>query len=123
MRSFFMENDVDALIAKVQQSVQATERVRRSKMTREALLEEYAQKNKCTCESDGRCYRLMKELLDKNGLDDRLQREVLGALRTGRAKMRNICLIGGPDSGKSFLIKGLKLIFGLTSAQTVALTN
>ena len=53
--SFCMENDVDALIAKVQQSVQATERVRRSKMTREALLEEYAQKNKCTCESDGQC--------------------------------------------------------------------
>lgn len=109
--AYLLENDGETQFAKVQRAAAAQERARRAKLTREALLEEYVQKNKCTCPSNERCYALMKDLLRRNGLDGCLQKEVFAALRVGRAKMRNVCLIGGPDSGKSFLVKGLKEIF------------
>jgi hypothetical protein len=109
--AYLLDNDGETQFAKVQRAAAAQERVRRGKLTREALLEEYVQKNKCTCASDGKCFALMKDLLRKNDLDGRLQREVFAALRVGRAKKRNVCLAGPADSGKSFLFKGLKEVF------------
>ena len=53
----------------------------------------------------------MKQVLQNNQLDGQFQAEVLGALRTGRAKMRAVCLLGGPDCGKSFLLKGLQQVY------------
>jgi len=59
----------------------------------------------------GGCYELMKEVLVKNGIDGAFQQEVVATLRTGRKKLRNLCLVGGPDSAKSFLFKPLALIY------------
>ena len=109
--SFLLENDGEAHFAKVQRAAEAKERVRRAGLAREALLEEYFQNNACVCDEDGKCYRLMKDLLRRNGLDGRLQKEVYEALRVGRAKKRNVCLVGDTDSGKSFMFKGLKEVF------------
>ena len=53
----------------------------------------------------------MKEILKANGLDGEFQEEVLGALRVGRAKMRNICVLGPANCGKSFLFRGLLELF------------
>ena len=47
----------------------------------------------------------------QNGLDGRLQGLVLGSLRAGRAKKRTICLLGGADCGKTFLLRGLSEVF------------
>ena len=55
----------------------------------------------------------MKDILRRNNLDGRLQGVVLGALRAGRAKKRNVCLLGDADSGKSFLFRGFKEIFSV----------
>jgi hypothetical protein len=109
--SYLLDNDGETQFAKVQKAAAAQERARRAKLTREALLEEYVQKHNCSCHSDGRCYALMKDLLKKNNLDGQFQKEVFAALRTGRAKMRNVCLVGDTDSGKSFMVKGLKEVF------------
>ena len=53
----------------------------------------------------------MKDLLRRNNLDGQLQADVLGAFRAGRAKKRTVCLVGGPNCGKTFLFKGLKEVF------------
>ena len=109
--AFLLENDADTMLAKVKTLQEAQEKARRAKLTREQLLEECALRGTCTCATLGHCYGLMKGLLVRNNLDGQLQVAVLGALRTGRAKMRNVCLVGGPDAGKSFLFRGLKEIF------------
>ena len=111
LHAFLMENDGSAALAKVQQAFEAKEKVRRAKLTREQLLEEYVSKQKCSCPTDGLCHGLMKEVLAKNDLDGVFQKEVMGAMRAGRAKQRNICLVGGTDCGKSFLFKGLRGLF------------
>ena len=53
----------------------------------------------------------MKDLLQQNGLDGQLQRDVFGALRYGRLKKRTVCLVGDTNCGKSFLLKGLAQIY------------
>ena len=54
---------------------------------------------------------MMTEVLQNNGLDGTFQKKVLGSLRSGRAKQRNLCLLGDGDAGKSFLFKGLRGFF------------
>ena len=54
---------------------------------------------------------MMTAVLQNNGLDGTFQKEVLGSLRSGRAKQRNLCLLGDGDAGKSFLLKGLRGFF------------
>lgn len=101
----------DAQLAKVTKALGAKERARRGRLTKEALLEEHFNTKPCTCQPQGRCYALMKDLLARNNLDGVLQRDVLGALRTGRAKKRVVCLVGGTDCGKSFLFGGFEEVF------------
>ena len=59
----------------------------------------------------GECYTLMKDVLVKNNIDGTFQQEVMSTLTVGRKKMRNLCLVGGPNSAKSFLFKPLAQIF------------
>jgi hypothetical protein len=75
------------------------------------VLEEFVSTQTCCCPSDGFCHGLMKDILRKNHLDGIFQKEVLGAMRSGRLKQRNLCLLGSPDCGKSFLFKGLLVLF------------
>ena len=109
--SYLFDNDGDAQLAKVLRASGAQEVARRSKLTRETVLEEYFAKNVCCCTSQGRVHGLMKNILQVNGLDGPFQAAVLSTLRAGRAKMRNLCLIGEADCGKSFLLKGLEKIY------------
>ena len=53
----------------------------------------------------------MADCLSKNGLQGTFQKEVFETLREGRKKMRNLCILGGPNQGKSLLLKPLALIF------------
>ena len=109
--SFLLENDAGTYFAKVVKAQQAKETLRRSHLTREELLEEYVKKNTCSCAPNGHCHALMKRILQKSGIDGPWQKEVFGALRSGRAKMRNLCLLGPPDCAKSFLLRGFEDVF------------
>ena len=111
--AYLLEANVETQLAKVLQAVGAKEAARRAKLTREALLEEFLVHKSCKCPSEAYCYRLMKEVLQANQLDGVFQREVLATMRTGRAKMRNLCLLGDTDCGKSFLFKGLRDLFNV----------
>ena len=83
-------------LQKVFKATSAKETLRRKQLTREELLEEHLQSKTCGCATPGLCNDLMKELLQKNGVDGTFQATVLVALRVGRAKMRAVCLVGGP---------------------------
>ena len=109
--SFLLENDSQKCFGKVLKAQRAKEKIRRAGMTREQLLEEYVAQKACSCAKPGHCHGLMKEILQTNGLDGTLQKEVLGALRAGRAKQRTLCLLGPTDCGKSFLFKGLAEVY------------
>ena len=109
--AFLVDNDYQTYLGKVRKAAAAKETHRRASLTRIQLLQEYVAHNTCSCDSPGRCYGLMKEVLQANGLDGLFQYEVYCALQTGRAKKRNICLIGDADCAKSFLLKGLLDVF------------
>jgi hypothetical protein len=109
--AFCMEHDVSYYVGKANVARSAQERVRRAGMTREAILREHFEKKKCTCSTEGRCYNLMKDLLHMNGLDGPFQKAVMTSLREGRQKGVNLCLVGPPDCGKSYLFKPLLGMF------------
>ena len=111
--AYLLDNNAEAQFTKVMKARSAAEQARRSKLTRESLLQEHYDRRPCTCTPVGHCYSLMKDLLVKNGMDGRLQGLVLGALRAGRAKKRTICLIGAADCGKTFLFRGFTEIFSV----------
>ena len=111
LMAFLGEGDAAAALAKVNKARSAKENARRAKLTRMQILQECFQDGACTCPSPGLCYQLLKEVLQKNGMDGEFQREVCDTLEAGRLKQRNFCLLGGTDMAKSFLFKPLTLIF------------
>ena len=76
-------------------SKEATETVRRRKLSRGEILRGAA-KTPCTCAQEnpggheGMCYDLLKDCLDKNKLDGIFQRHVAMALREGRGKSSDV---------------------------------
>ena len=111
LMAYMMDNDVAASIAKVQLAVGAKEAARRGKLGRMQILREALVGCTCSCDTPGVCYNELKEVLANNGLDGAFQREVVATLKAGRLRMRNLCLVGGPGTGKSHLFKPLGCIF------------
>jgi hypothetical protein len=102
--------DVPAVLQKVRKSKGAKEMVRRRALTREEILKEAADAA-CSCPTPGECYDLMKGALEKNKLDGLFQQRVAEALREGRGKGSCFFTQGPSDSGKSFVLYPLELIF------------
>ena len=115
LMSYMMENDAPAAIAKVVKATSAKEVARRATLSRMDILREVFEHGTCLCDPLGKCYELMKQTLDKNGLEGRFQQQVVSTLKAGRKKMRNICLVGGPNCMKSYLYKPLSLIYNTYS--------
>ena len=109
--TFALDNDVNTALDRALQAIGAKEAVRRSKMSRMDILQEYVANDHCTCDTPGRCFNLIKDILQKNNIDGEFQRLVVATLKTGRAKMRNICIVGGRNMGKTLIFKGLMDIF------------
>ena len=111
LQAYLLENDPAAAIAKVRSAMAAMEAGRRAQLTRMDILRETVEKTSCTCSPPGECFKLMKQVLANNNLEGKFQKEVVATLVAGRKKMRNLCLVGGPNTAKSFLFKPLSLIF------------
>ena len=109
--TYLMENDAAASIAKVCKAAVAQEQTRRASMSRLQILIEFGIKATCTCSKPGACYWLIKDMLQKNRLDGYFQNEVIATLVAGRLKKRNLCIIGGSNTAKSFALKPLTLIY------------
>ncbi len=111
LMAFAMESDTEAVMAKVNKAMCAKESLERKKLTRVEILQKCAADSKCSCPTSGLCYNLLKDVLQKNGLDGEFQRLVIGTLQAGRLKQRKLCIIGSANMGKSFLFKPLTKIF------------
>ena len=109
--AYCLDTDVETQFAKVLRATGAQEQARRATLTRVQVLEEALAQKTCSCACPGKCYDLQKQVLQKNGLDGPFQEAVFGALVAGRAKKRNLCLIGPSDCAKSFLYKGLRELY------------
>lgn len=109
--AYLMDTDAETQLAKVLKATGAQAKARRAKKSRVEVLEEYVATTTCCCATPGRCYDLQKEVLRANGLEGAFQAKVYGALQSGRAKKRNVCLLGDTDCGKTFLLKGLRLVY------------
>lgn len=109
--AFLMENEAGLLLERARKAMDAKAEVERAKMTRLEIMKAYLAAGHCTCPHAGQCYDLMKDVLAKNGLDGVFQKAVVETLVFGRQKMRNLCVLGASNQGKSFLLKPLLLIF------------
>ena len=110
---FLMETNESRFAAKVGKAAGAKAEREREKMTRVQILEEAAAgKVPCICPEPDACYGQMKAQLRRNGLDGPFQRLVYTALQVGRCKKEGSCgLTGASDSGKTFLLRPLGLIY------------
>ena len=115
LMAYLLENDPAAVLSKVRSAMSAFDENRRGQLGRMQILQEVLAQNACSCSSAGECYRLMKQVLVNNKLDGNFQREVVATLQAGRLKMRNLCLVGGPGTAKSYLFKPLAVIFNAYS--------
>ena len=111
LMAFLLDNDVAVAVEKANKARGAKETARRAKLTRMQILEEFARDASCKCPQPGACYQLMKDTLTKNGIDGWFQKEVCDTLVAGRLKERNLCLLGGTNTGKSYLMKPLLQIY------------
>ncbi len=111
LMAFLLENDVAAAVGKANKARGAKETARRAKLTRMQVLEEFSRDASCSCSQPGLCYDLMKDTLQKNGMDGWFQKEVCDTLEAGRLKERNLCLLGSTNTGKSYLLKPLALVY------------
>ena len=112
LMAFLMDAmSVEGLMAKALRAVRAESQLARSRLTRIQILEKTVAQQSCSCTPPQRWLELAKATLQRNGLDGQFQRLVYGALSHGRRKKNNIFLLGPPDSGKSFLIYPLKVIY------------
>lgn len=109
--AYLLDNDAETQLGKVLKATDAQEKARRAKKSRVEVLQEYFDSSTCCCAEPGRCYNLQNEILRKNGLDGPFQSKVYGALQSGRAKRRSLCLLGNTDCGKTFLLKGLREVY------------
>ena len=110
---YLMETNETRFAAKVAKAAGAKAEREREKKTRVDILEEaVGGKVPCICTEPHVCYEQMKAQLRRNGLDGPFQRLVYTALQVGRCKKEGSCgLTGASDSGKTFLLRPLGLIY------------
>ena len=109
--AFLMDcRDIGAFVGKVVMANESQENARRQALGRMGLLKEAAE-GQCTCSESGLWKRLAHETLVRNSIDGAFQKCVAEALAHGRAKKRNVFLLGPTNAGKSFLIKPLTLLY------------
>ena len=111
LMAYCMDGDVGASLEKALKAVDAKEALRRSRLTKIQIVEEFLEKGTCVCSPPGSCYDLMKDVLVKNGVDGEFQRRVCDGLKYGRLKKRVLCVLGGRNMAKSFLFRPLEKIF------------
>ena len=110
---YLMETNEARFAAKVAKAAGAKAERQRDKMTRVQILENAAGGAiRCTCAEPDECYHQMKAQLRRNNLDGPFQRLVYTALKVGRCKKEgSVALTGESDSGKTFLLRPLGIIY------------
>jgi len=105
-------HDLPQLLSKVSKVGHAAEVARRSRLTRPQLLIEALAAFRCTCPWPGRWRSAAEEVVHFNGYSGQeVEAAVLHALAYGRAKQRNVFIVGDTNRAKSFCLKPLAMIY------------
>lgn len=102
---------VDEAIALAKEFGEAEAKLARSKKTREQLLEE-SRNGPCSVGCQGQWLQSARKLLESHGIIiSAFCKAVYTALTKGRGKYQNIYIHGPANSGKTFILSPLKLIY------------
>ena len=112
LRKFVLSRkDLGELIERSRRLAGAEAAAARRQMTRVQILAAAAE-GTCTCETPGRWAAAADDVVQRNGYVDReVQRAIFHALNLGRAKQRNLVLVGETNRAKSFLIEPVELVY------------
>ena len=81
-------------------------------MTRVEILAAAATESPCTCATPGQWAAAADDVVGRNGYGAReVQRAIYHALHRGRAKQRNLLLVGDTNRAKSFLLRPVELVY------------
>jgi hypothetical protein len=107
--------DLPQLMARIHKCEAAPVQAVRLRKTRLQLLED-ACRVECTCQEPQQWIRAAEQVVCLSGyMNHEVQVAVFGALQKGRAKQRNIFIIGDTNRAKSFVLKPLTLIYSAFS--------
>jgi len=105
-------HDLPQLLSKVSKVGLSAEVARRSRLTRPQLFIEALAAFRCTCPWPGRWRSAAEEVVRFNGYaGQEVEAAVLHALAYGRAKQRNVFIVGDTNRAKSFCLKPLAMIY------------
>lgn len=103
--------DLGELMERVRRVAGAEATAARRQMTRVQILAAAAE-GTCTCETPGRWAAAAEDVVQRNGYAEReIQRAIFHSLNLGRAKQRNLVLVGDTNRAKSFVMDPVELVF------------
>ena len=102
---------VEEVIATARQMDSVSEVLKRSKLTRQEILEKCLLEDSCTPECNGQWLQCATQLLNWNVARRAFSEAVKNLLEKGRGKFRNILLKGPANTGKTFLLNPLSLVY------------
>jgi hypothetical protein len=103
--------DLPQILERFAKSQTAPEAVRRRSMSRMEVLHDAAGRP-CTCATPGRWRAAAEEVTRLNGYDEQeVESAVLESLELGRAKKRNLMIVGDTNRAKSFVYKPVELVY------------
>ena len=104
--------DVSQILDRIEKAEAAPLKVKRKAKSRVEILEQVVSDGRCSCSVEDQWLKSADEVVAYNGYQNReLQTAILDALERGRAKQRNIVIVGETNRAKSFCLKPLALVF------------
>jgi len=104
--------DLPQVLERIAKAEEAPEKARRAQKSRGEILQDTAAFGTCSCTESERWHKAMDEVLHLNGYNDQqLETAILEALLLGRAKQRNIFIVGNTNRAKSFCFKPMALVY------------
>lgn len=112
MQFMLGRRDLPQLLERIGKAEAAPQTAQRACKTRLQILSDVSDNGSCTCTECGRWRRAADEVVRLNNYNNQeLQTAILEALELGRAKQRNIVIVGDTNRAKSFCLKPLGLVF------------
>lgn len=112
MQFMLGRKDLPQLLERIGKAEAAPQTAQRACKNRVQILADVVHNGSCTCTDAGCWRRAADEVMRLNNYNGQeLQAAILEALELGRAKQRNIVIVGSTNRAKSFCLKPLTLVF------------
>ena len=109
----FHRRDLPQVLERFEKAWNAPAAVQRRAMTRREVLCDAASKP-CTCAAHGLWHTAANEVTRASGYEEQeVECAVLEALELGRAKRRNVMIVGDTNRAKSFVLKPVEIVYNV----------